>query len=99
MRHLKLAIPFLALIVLSGCDESPSVVSLHPLYDERTLIFEPALAGAWLSEDDTWTFVKTPDGNMYHLQLIQRDSAEKTMFFDAALVQLGGVRFLDLCSE
>jgi hypothetical protein len=94
-----LAIPFLALIVLSGCDESPSVVSLHPLYDERTLTFDPALAGAWLSEDDSWTFIKTPEGNMYRLQLIQRDSEEKTMYFEAALAQLAGVRFLDLCSD
>jgi hypothetical protein len=101
MRYAKLAIPLLAVNFLMGCEESPSVVSLHPIYDERTVTFEPALVGAWSykeKSDERWTFKKAPDDNTYRLEVIET-SKDKTMIFDAVLVRLGGSLFMDLCSE
>jgi len=104
MRHLKLAIPLLAATLMAGCDEVPSVVSLHPIYDARTLVLEPALAGSWLSEDgapshDTWTFEQSANDKTYQLRITEADAEHKTIDFDAAVVQLGGVLFLDVCSK
>ena len=101
MRHARLTILLLAVIYLMGCEESPSVVSLHPIYDERTVTFEPALVGAWSYKEEAaarWTFKKAPDDNTYRLEVIDT-SENKTMTFNAVLVRLGGTLFMDLCSE
>jgi hypothetical protein len=102
MRQLKLAIPLLVAILTAGCDEVPSVVSLLPIYDARTLVFEPALAGSWLEDGsdshDTFAFEQSADGSTYRLRITEADE-HKTVDFDAAVVQLGGVLFLDLCSK
>ena len=94
---MKWIVLLMATTVLAGCDEGQPVVSLHPLYDERTLTFEPMLVGSWKQEEDTWTFKKS-EGGLYRLLVEDKSSDDKTIEFEAAVVQLAGFLFLDLCS-
>ena len=76
-------------LVTTGC-----VPSLHPLFTEKTLIFDPALLGNWGNEDqgDKWSFIRSGE-NGYAVEYTQEGEARK---FEAHLVQLGKFRFLDL---
>lgn len=69
------------------------VPSLHPLFTERDLVFEPRIIGAWTDEDsDFWVFEKACQGG-YRLAI--SDTLEMSLF-DAHLLELGSHRFLDL---
>ncbi len=94
MRILKMAAPAALAILLAGCDD---VVSLYPLYDDRTLVFEPALLGSWTEGDsgERWTFEQAGE-KTYRLTVT--DSKETTEI-TAHLVELGGLLFLDLAEE
>jgi hypothetical protein len=90
-------------LLLAGCND---FVSIYPLYDESTLVIEPALTGTWKStEGDIWTFAPAV-GHTYKLSVKSSDSApadkddeDKEWKFEAGLVELSGRLFLDLCSE
>lgn len=45
------------LFLMTGCNFIPSV---HPLYTDQDLIFDPLLVGVWADKDGnlTWTFTK-----------------------------------------
>ncbi len=76
-------------ILVEGC-----VRSLHPLYTEENLVFEAALVGTWIEDEDgdTWIFMKSGD-KAYELVVTENGAPAK---FDAHLVQLGAFQFLDL---
>ncbi len=79
------------LLALAGC-----VPSLHPLYTDADVVFDPALIGVWGEKSDakeTWAFTKDT-GKAYHL--VDTDKDGKTGNFVVHLVDLGGTRFLDL---
>ncbi len=79
-----------ALIILfAGC-----VPSLHPLYTDKDLIFEPALLGTWTDgQDQTWIFDETKDPNAYDLTILHKNEPGP---FIARLLKLGDILFLDL---
>ena len=91
---------FLVALVLwmSGC----FVLSVHPLYFEKDLIFESGLVGTWGEKEhekdlsELWIFKKTGD-NSY--QLIIRDKEEGEGKFETHLLKLGDHMFLDLYPE
>lgn len=69
------------------------VPSLHPLFTEEDLVFDPHLIGAWVDEDDDfWVFEKSSKGG-YLLTVADRYELSS---FDAHLLELGSHRFLDL---
>jgi len=74
------------------------VPSLHPLYTEKELVFEPALVGGWTTEDadETWHFAK--EGEKAYI-LVQTDKDGRTGRFKAHLLELGNDRYLDLFPE
>jgi hypothetical protein len=76
---------------LSGC-----VPSLHELYTEKDLIFEPALLGQWFEakpdSKSTLTFIKSADKEY---KLISADGKETSSVI-AHLVKLGEKLFLDV---
>lgn len=80
-----------AILTLSaGC-----VRSIHPLYTDQDVIFDPDLVGIW-SEDNskgTWDFSKQSK-NQY--QLVYTDDNGKSGTFVVHLVNIDGKRFLDL---
>ncbi len=83
------------------------VRSLHPLFDKKDLVFEPALVGTWAEKDskNTWTFQKSGD-KAYSLVFYEQEhgSLDKepkgdSAGFAARLGRLGKFTFLDLFPE
>ena len=69
------------------------VPSLHPLFTDNDLVFDPALIGPWEEgEESLWVFERS-SGNSYQLILASEDEMS---LFDAHLLQLGPHQFLDL---
>jgi hypothetical protein len=89
-----------------GCGEGyyfgpyPEILLLHPLYTEETVIYEPALEGAWKvsGEDRVFEFSPSKDEKMYRLTIKIDPTEEKTIEipFFAHLVFLGNQRYLDM---
>jgi hypothetical protein len=95
------------LLLLTGCFSF--VLSLHPFYAAKDLVFEPALVGSWEEQQDkgeppsaqppqVWTFKRsesTEEGNAnaYDLTVSVKDHA---VSFSAHLAKVGDTLFLDL---
>ena len=80
----------LILILATGC----FVRSLHPLYTEQDIVFEPGLVGRWNDDDEAvWAFSRG-DGDNYDL-IITDDEGNRDPFV-AYLVRIEGNLFLDL---
>ncbi len=79
------------LLLMTGC-----IPSVHPLYTEQDLIFDPLLVGVWDGEDgkETWTFTRSGE-NAYTLRFV--DGKGKAGEFSVHLLKVGDRRFLDLC--
>ena len=91
MRTLR-ALPIFAIVLLmTAC-----VPSLNPLYTKADLIFEPALVGTWVNQEDghqtIWTVTKSGEG--YEMVDVEED--EDPAKFDVRMVKLGDQTFLDL---
>ena len=80
------------LLALVGC-----VRTLHPLYTEEDLAFDPALVGVWRptdgNEEERWDFRKAGD-KAY--TLVHTDDEDRKGRLTVHLVELDGQRFLDL---
>lgn len=85
----KTIISALLLSILFGC-----VPSLHQLYTDKDLTFEPRLLGAWTTGEDRWIFEKRSDEKSYDLTYIDKDG--KKGKFQAHLVKLDKFLFLDI---
>ena len=92
MRMTRLLVAVGIVVLVLGC-----VPSLHPLYTEKDVTFEPILVGVWSEKDkaNTWTFKKSGD-NAYELIMTQEGAPGK---FEVHLVRLGELLFLDLYPE
>ena len=91
----KLALLGLALagLALNGC-----VWSVHPLYTEQTIVFEPALVGVWATPDGEKTaIVAAREDKSYEITYWDKDMSDgASMKYRARLVRLGGYLFLDV---
>lgn len=89
-----ISMTFLSFLILcSGC-----IRSLHPIYTEQDIAFEPGLIGQW-SEDNSkeiWTFSKK-ETNSY--TLVYTDDKGRKGKFSAHLAKLNEKLFLDLFPE
>ncbi|MFC1475479.1 hypothetical protein ACFLQW_00575 [Candidatus Zixiibacteriota bacterium] len=96
MRLIKALLLITCVILLAGC----WTLSLHPLYTDQDLVFDPQLVGAWgdttKSHDDTWIFQQ---GENKTYRLLTKEENEPDGLFAAHLVQLGEHRFLDIFPE
>jgi hypothetical protein len=93
MRTIRILLVFGIALLFSGC----VVPSLHPLFTEKDLVFDPALIGTWVEENEkeTWTFQKAGDHTYDLFYEGEGDSAE----FEAHLLRLGKFEFLDIYPE
>jgi len=92
MKTLTMVFALTVAMPSTGCVPSLQC-SLHPLYTEQDLVFEPALVGSWVSgEGDAWTFRQAGE-NAYQLTFVDEDVAAH---FDVHLLRLGNNFFLDL---
>jgi hypothetical protein len=71
------------------------IPSLHSLYTDKDTPIEPAILGDWVqdNQDSTWLFAKQ-DNHAY--RLIYTDKEGRPGEFEARLVKLGKLMFLDL---
>ncbi|MHC4458535.1 MAG: hypothetical protein ACYS0I_15905 [Planctomycetota bacterium] len=76
------------------------VMSLHPLYTEKDVIFEEKLLGTWVQDTDEsiWEFSRV-DANENTYKLTFSDNEDKKGAFVAHLVKLENRIFLDLYPE
>jgi hypothetical protein len=92
MKKISLALVLVALTGGVGCIPT----SINPLYTGEDLVFDPALIGVWRSEGDSkeiWAFEKAGDTEY---KFVYTDEDGKTGRFEAHLLKLGTLRFLDL---
>ena len=85
----KKSIFYCAALLLAGC-----LPSLHPLYNDKTLIFKEELIGKWIGDDDVlWQFTRSGDKE-YELKICEDE--KEIGRFSAHLTQIEGLMFLDL---
>lgn len=87
-----LSVAVTTLLGIAGCIPT----SIHPLYTEKDLVFDPALVGVWSEKEDskeTRSFEKLGDKGY---RLVIREADGKTGEFQAHLLKLGDTLFLDL---
>lgn len=88
MRRMRIFTHLAIALLLAGC-----VQSLHPLFSDKDLLFEPALIGTWAGEGgNLWTFLKS-EKKAYELVYTEKKTPAK---FAARLGRLGKALFLDL---
>jgi hypothetical protein len=91
MTSVRIATIVVGLLLLTGC-----VVSLHPVYTQGDIVFEPALVGRWAEGPDVFQFEKAGD-KTYRLTYTDESGASGT--FTAHLLKLDGDLYLDLFPE
>ena len=92
----KKALFYLLAALLGGC---APVMSLHPLYTEKDVVFEERLLGRWVddpnSPETTWEFSRIEEPNNAY-SLVFSDEEGKKGSFVAHLVRLQNRLFLDV---
>lgn len=90
MRSLKISLALGFVLLIAGC----VVSSLHPLFTNKDLAFDPSFLGTWagLDEDDTLVF-QAGEAKAYDLTYITEGQGLK---FKVHLVQLGELQFFDV---
>ena len=87
---------YLLAAILGGC---VPVMSLHPLYTEKDVIFEEKLLGTWVDDPNgpeaIWEF-RRPEEAEKEYKLIVTDEEGKKGSFAVHLVKLTGRLFLDV---
>ncbi|MBC8351215.1 MAG: hypothetical protein H8E66_04465 [Planctomycetes bacterium] len=83
----------IALVLFSGC-----VPSMHAVYTDKDLAFNPEVLGVWQQQNspETWEFEKR-DAKSY--RLIYTDRQGHSGSFIAHLADVEGIQFLDLFPE
>jgi DNA-directed RNA polymerase subunit H (RpoH/RPB5) len=82
---------YLLAAILGGC-----VPSLHSLFTDKDVFFEPQLVGTWSAEHskEIWQFTKQADSNTY--EFIYTDENGNKGSFAGTLGRINGMIFLDL---
>lgn len=90
MRSRDILAAIALLVLLGGC-----IRSIHPLYTDQDVIFDPALIGCWSADDskDTWEFLKQSEKRY---QLVYTDGDGNAGTFVVHLLRIDGQLFLDL---
>jgi hypothetical protein len=87
---------YLLVVLLGGCIP---VMSLHPLYAEKDVVFEEKLLGVWINDpnspDEILEF-RRPDESKEEYELIFADKEGNKGMFVAHLVRLKDKLFLDV---
>lgn len=92
MKIKKLLFYILA-VLLGGC---LPVMSLHPLYTEKDVVFEEKLIDTWVDDSNNIWIFKRPDESKKAYELFIRDKEGEKGLFVAYLVKLENRLFLDV---
>jgi hypothetical protein len=90
MKNEAIIVSLGLLFVMTGC-----IPSVHPLYTDQDLIFDPSLVGQWADKSgkETWTF--TANGEKQY-KLLYVDEDDKQGEFAVHLLKIADRRFLDI---
>lgn len=83
-----------AILLTMGC----YVQSIQPLYDDRTMSFDPALVGTWVADEDEEYVFTVTDTTRGMYTLVSDESGAQARF-EAVLIELGSAAFLDIYPE
>ncbi|MCI0388000.1 MAG: hypothetical protein MOB07_04435 [Acidobacteria bacterium] len=87
---LKAFVVLIAALIFTAC-----APSLHPFFTDESTVFDEALLGTWINDSgDKCTFTKSGEDH-YEFLYIEKAPAR----FEARLIKLGGVMYLDLYPE
>lgn len=91
MKKLILATLLTVVLGMAGC-----IPSLHPIYTDEDVVFEPALLGIWSNNEEGGELYRfTRQGrNAYRLVFTEKDG--DTQHFVCHMTNLGGHLFLDI---
>lgn len=81
------------LLCFAGC-----VPSLHELYTDDTVVYDPAILGRWQQDESVWSIAGVPNAKSYTILVAEKENGkilESKM--DGRLVELDGKRYLDIC--
>ncbi len=85
--------------ILCGC---VPVMSLHPLYTEKDVVFEEKILGKWFDEEEenihTYEFSRSEESSKRYKLTYTDDEGQKGQF-EAQLVKLEDKLFLDIYTE
>ena len=84
----------LAALLGTGCGD---LLSLHPLYGDKDRVFDPAFEGRW-EKDDVLVLVNRTE-SAYHVVMQSKTDASDKSEFEAVLVDVKGIRFVDVVQE
>jgi len=92
MRNVTVLIVVVVSLALAGC----YVQTVHPLYTEDDLTFDPGLAGTWLDTNEPGepTLIEALDDNAYRVAFTEKDGVTE---YEGHLARLGESVCLDLC--
>jgi hypothetical protein len=89
----KTSVGLVAALLSAGC----LVGSLHPVYDDDTIVFEEGLVGSWANkESEVTVVVERGEWRSYHIAYTDRFG---TTNFTGHLARLGSARFLNIRPE
>ncbi len=95
MRYFKYVVVVAVALLAQGC----LIVSIHPLYTEKDVVFDEALLGTWgdvSGDEETWVFEQAEE-KAYRMTV--NEAGKEPGQFEAHLVKLGEYLFLDLYPE
>ena len=91
--HLTLAVLAVSAVLSSGC----LVLTLHPAYDDRTVVWDEGLLGEWRDEEDNiQATVERSEWRSYRIRFAR---PSETADFTGHLTAIGDQYFLDLMPE
>lgn len=96
-RCKKVAAALIAILLLCLLAACGPVLSIHPLYTDRDVVFDPGLVGIWFdpgSSDAPVVFERGPDNSYRVITHLDKDTSADQIF-EAHLVKLNGHLFLD----
>ena len=89
----KTSVALMAALLSAGC----LVGSLHPVYDDDTIVFDEGLVGSWANTESEISVVVTRgEWRSYHVAYTDRFGTTK---FTGHLARLGPARFLNVRPE
>ena len=98
MCTLKFAVMPVITLLVAACGPA---LSLHPLYTDEEVIFNPALVGAWGEAGEGWIFGKAEE-NVYSVTFMMSKiggGGSDTLILEGRLIQLAGRLFMDVTSD
>lgn len=96
----KLVVLSMLALMMSSC-----IISLHPLYDSKTMVKEMRLTGRWLDQNSEspskWNFQakKDNEGEFTGKYQLEHTSDGYTYEYEAVLLKLGADFYLDVLVE